>query len=168
MKLLGSFLICTFVLFGANPVSAANEESEENITLIGQHFNEDYLFVLNPVWEDVTGSWGRNQYVLAWDSDFKILSGKTAGVSHEVEFSAELLEVYGDVGCGWVDLSFTNSAPWSVEGRFCLEDKIQMTFDSQALMNDWLESKVSREMVVEFPEPTREEVFEFLKRLIEI
>lgn len=147
--------------------SFAQSNGEENITLIGHHYNDDYLFVLNPTWEDVEGSWGTSQYHLGWDSSDQTLSGRTAGVSQEVEFIPRELRIYGTVGCGYVDLNYTDQAPWKVTGNFCLDFHIDEEFNTELEMKDWIEELVVTETAIEFPEPTRKDIAEFLKKLIE-
>ncbi|NCN40259.1 hypothetical protein GW916_03320 [bacterium] len=161
MKFFSKAFLGLTLLFSVGAMSA-----EENITLIGQHLNEDYIFVLNPVWEDVQGSWGRSQYNLEWDDGYKIIKGETARVSQKVSFDEELKQIYGDLGCGWVDLFYTLESPWLLNGRFCLDDGLRLEFSTEAEMKSWVEEKVSTELSIEFPEPARAEVQGFLKKLI--
>ena len=142
-------------------------QAQGNTTLTGSHYGSDYLFVLNPLWEDVQGSWGLNQYNLAWDSVYKELSGKTARVRQNVEFIPRELRVYGTVGCGYVDLRYSQRAPWTVSGKFCLDFSVNEHFDTEEMMKTWIETTLMDEVVVDFPEPTRVDVAAFLRELIE-
>ncbi len=159
------FIFALPVFFAANALANA-DESQENITLTGTHYDQDYIFVFNPIWEDIQGSWGENHYSLAWDSDYKIMKGQTAGVEQKVEFSEMLGQIFGEVGCGWVDLFYAASEPWILKGRFCLDQNLSIAFESEEEMKNWVEEKVATEMSVEFPEPTRVEIAGFLKRLM--
>ena len=159
-----------FLVIGLAPAAQAStpaEETPEPITLIGTHLSEDYIFVLHPVWQDIQGSWGRLNYDIRWDSDFKIVEGTAAHNDIFVEFSKDLGQIFGETStCGWIDLFFASRSPWVLEGRLC-DEMIRQEFETENSMRAWPEQQVAQSIASEFPEPAQLQVQNFLSELMD-
>jgi hypothetical protein len=153
-----SLLLATTAAF-----SFAAHADEEVIS--GTWYESDYQFAMSTEWEDVQGTWGESRYKLVWDSYDKILKGDTAGVYQELEFDDGAKLILGESYCGWIDLAYTEEDTVHLTGNKCLEP-VDQTFADKAEMLAWVKDNVLPEMITEFPEPAREPVLNFLKRII--
>lgn len=152
-----------FLLIAALVFSQFASADEEVVS--GHWFEDDYAFYMSTDWEDVSGSWGMSRYSLYWDSFNNLLQGTTAGVRQELEFDNFSKTISGESYCGWIDLQYTESSLVHLKGNFCLAP-VDMIFASKAEMLEWIKKDILVKMVEEFPEPAREPVHNFLKRII--
>ena len=163
------FLWASFFLFVLTPSVRSEVQSpaasSDFVTLEGQWDGQDYHFVLHKVWEDVKGSWGDRVYSLAWDPYASQLKGRSAGIAQEMSIDDLWGDVRGEALCGDFDFTYSKAAPFRVEGLFC-HQMMEGFFESEELMKAWIKEKMLREMVVDFPEPTQEAIYEFLATLV--
>lgn|GEM_PF-6015342 len=162
-----SGLILGLCLVGTNEVHSATASNEDTdfTTLEGRWFEQDYNFVLHKVWEDVKGSWGASLYSLAWDPYDSELKGRSAGIAQRMAIDDLWGEVRGTAYCGDFDFTYSKKAPFRIEGLFC-HQMMERFFDSDEAIKTWIKETMLQEMVVDFPEPTRAQVYDFLYSLV--
>lgn len=146
-------------------VSLATARAEQ-IVLQGKWYNDDYQIAMSTEWEDIQGTWGDTRYKLVWDSQWQKLEGKTAGVKQEFEVDPSAGMILGDSYLGWIDLRYVKAPILKITGNLW-QKPVNLEFANEAMARDWIHSQILREFVSEFPEPTREPVFEFLKRIVQ-